>query len=142
MKLPFLLSLNAFILMGFGIAFALYDPIMMSFFGMPEALGEGSEAFIGYWQIAAFGRLFGAALFGFGLLLFAIRNAMPQLSTESRRGILSALVVAHGMGAFVAITQQVAVWTNAAGWVASGLFGLWVLTYLQALLTKAYDGNK
>ena len=56
MKLTHLITLNAILFIAFGIAFALYGPLMMAFFGVPE-IEENSTLL--YWNVASFARLFG-----------------------------------------------------------------------------------
>ena len=128
MKLTHLLTLNAILFIALGIAFALYGPLMMAFFGVPE-IPENS--FQLYWNVASFARLFGAALFGFGFLLWAVRGVAESQATppETRRGIVFALLLANLMGAVVAITQQSSVWLSPAGWVATAIFALLTLGY-------------
>ncbi len=70
MKLTQLLSVNAIVFIGLGIAFALYGPLMIAMFGILES--EGSPRL--YWYAASFARLLGAALFGFGFVLWAVRH--------------------------------------------------------------------
>jgi hypothetical protein len=125
-RLAWLLNLHALLSIGLGIAFALYAPLMMAFFAVPELLDADAQA---YWSLASFARMFGAALFGFGLLIFSVRAALPQLATETRRGVLFALLLASLMGAIVSITQQSAVWGTPAGWIATGSFVLLSAAY-------------
>ena len=131
-RLNWLLSAHAVLLIGFGIAFALYGPLMMALFTVPELEIDAPA----YWSLTSFARMFGAALFGFGLLTFSLRKALPQASAETRRGVLFALFLANLMGAFVSITQQSAVWGTPAGWITSGIFILLLIAY-GYFLTRA-----
>jgi hypothetical protein len=133
MKLNLLITINAILAIGFGIAFALYSPLMMAFFAVPEVLDIDALA---YWNLTAFARMFGAALFSFGLLLWSLRNVVEGISSDSRRGILFALFLAHLICAFVSITQQSAVWMRLAGWITSGIFVIFVLAYGYFLFVK------
>ena len=117
-RLNWLLSVHAILLIGLGIAFALYGPLMMAFFAVPELLDIDAP---GYWSLTSFARMFGGALFGFGLLVFSIRNVMDQLTPDARRGVIFSLFLSNLMGAFVSITQQSAVWGTPAGWITTGL---------------------
>lgn len=126
MKLNLLLSAHAILLLGFGIAFALYGPLMLAFFAVPETLEIDA---LTYWHLAAFARMFGAALFGFGLLLFALRSPIHKLDHNSQRGIIFSLLLANAMGLMVSLTQQTAVWQTPAGWITSGIFALLLLGY-------------
>jgi len=78
--------------------------------------------------------MFGAALFGFGLLLWSIRSGLADVSNQTTRGILFGLLLANLMGAFVSITQQSSVWNSTAGWIATALFTLLALGYLYYLI--------
>jgi hypothetical protein len=126
MKTKQLITLNAILAIGFGIACALYGPLVMAFFGIPEVLDSGALA---YWHVAAFVRMFGAALFGFGLLLWALRSALNSLSPQMVRGVLSALLLSNLVGMVAAVTQVTSVWSSVAGWIMTGVFGIFTLTY-------------
>ncbi len=127
MKLNWLISIQAIIFLGFGIAFALYGPLMLAFFTVPETLEIDA---LTYWHLAAFARMFGAALFGFGLLLFALRNPIEKLDRTSQRGIVFALLLANAMGLMVSLTQQTSVWQTLAGWITSAIFTLLLVGYI------------
>jgi hypothetical protein len=132
MKLQPLLTLNALLAIGFGLAFALYSPLMLAFFGIPEI---PSQEPVLYWNIAAFARLFGAALLAFGLLLWALRKIeiVPAAGPELPRGVLFSLLIANIVGVFVAVTQQWQAWGGIGGWVAAGIFLLLALAYAYCL---------
>jgi hypothetical protein len=123
------LQINAILLVVLGIAFGLYGPLMMAFFAVPELLDISSDI---YWQIAAFARMFGAALFGYGLLLWSLRNSFHELSTASQRRILAALVLGNLMAAFISITQQSSIWGTPAGWLITGFFAVFTVAYILA----------
>lgn len=130
MKLNWLISIQAIIFLGFGIAFALYGPLMLAFFTVPETLNIDA---LTYWHLAAFARMFGAAIFGFGLLLFALRNPIEKLDRTSQRGVVFALLLANAMGLMVSLTQQTAVWQTLAGWITSAIFTLLLIGYIIVL---------
>lgn len=125
MKLTNLMMLNAAANIAIGIAFTLYAPIMMSFFSSPEVF----ESPLAYWQVAAFARLLGATLMGFGLLLFSVRSTIASLGTISMRGIIFAMLLANLLALIVLITQQLAAWQTPAGWMAVLLFGFFLVGY-------------
>jgi len=127
MKLNALFLVNALLFLALGIAFALYGPLMMAFFSFPDLLEDNV---IAYWITASFVRLFGAALFGMGLLLWAVQGALKGASPEAQRSMLAAMLLANGMAAFVSLTQQITVWQSTAGWLVCGLFLLLVGAYL------------
>jgi hypothetical protein len=128
MKLSILLTINAALAIALGIAFSLYAPVMMAFFGIAE-IPEGNVLL--YWNIASFARLFGAAFFGFGLVLWSIRHIPDQneFKVETQRGIVFALLIANGIALFVAATQQFSVWNNAAGLASIVVFVLFFSAY-------------
>jgi hypothetical protein len=128
MKLHPIITANAVLALAFAIAFIAAGPIMMAFFGLPELPGEN---ILLYWNATSFGRMFGAGLFAFGLLLWALRAPLVEgaLSPSQRRGVLFALLLANIVGAIVAVTQQMSVWSTAAGWVAVFLFALFTIAY-------------
>lgn len=128
MKLTQLLTAHAILAIAAGIAFTIYGPLMMAFFGVPEIPSD--DALL-YWNVAAFARLFGAALFGSGMLLWAVRGPEVQaaLAPEARRGLVFALLLANLVAAVTAIALQSQVWQGAAGWVTFGAFALLTLGY-------------
>jgi hypothetical protein len=133
MKLTQWITFNAILAIAFGIAFGIYAPLMMAFFNVPETPGGTVEL---YWLVVSFARMYGAALFGFGLLLFAVSGVVTQAaaSADSRRGILFGLLLANAMGAFVALIQQSAFWYSAAGWVTVGVYLLLLAGYIYFLV--------
>jgi len=128
-KLTQFLSINAILFIGLGIAFALYGPLMIAMFGILES--EGSPVM--YWYAASFARLLGAALFGFGFVLWAVRGLTASASAQ--QGIKVALVISYALSFAVAITQQVSIWGTIAGWITSGFF-LALLVACAYLLIK------
>ncbi len=128
-----LLTLNAFVFIAFGIAFALYGPVMLAFFKVPELSIDS----VTYWHLAAFARMFGAALFSLGLLLWSLRKAFIEASAESRRGVLFALLLGNLMCGIVSITQQSSIWMTPSGWVTAGIFFILTLAYAVLLARPA-----
>ncbi|HSO27837.1 MAG TPA: hypothetical protein VLS48_07180 [Anaerolineales bacterium] len=134
MKLTNVLTLNALLLLVFGIACALYGPLIAAFFGVPDLPMQEIDV---YWAIVSFIRLFGAALFGFGILLWAARSifAAPN-NPEVRRGVLFALLLAHLFATVIVLVQQWSVWNTLAGWVALILFACFGAAYAYFLFTR------
>jgi hypothetical protein len=128
MKLSLLLTTHAVLALGFGIAFTLYAPVMMAFFGIPELPGDNVLL---YWSVVSFARMFGVTLFGLGMILWALRGSLEGagFSSPSRRGILFAMLFGNAIGSITAITQQVSVWQGIAGWITFGIFLLLTLAY-------------
>jgi hypothetical protein len=135
MKLSPILSLNAILWMILGLIFAIYAPAMLGFFGAAD-IPAGNPLM--YWYTASFARLFGAALFGWGLLLFAARDFITD-STQvtAKRGLISALLLGNLMTAVVALTQQMQTWDTAAGWVLVGVCLLLTAVYSYLLVRAA-----
>lgn len=135
MKIDKLIFTNAIIFIALGIGFALYGPLMMNAFGMLDfAEADGGI----YWFTASFARLVGAALFGYGLLLWAISDlpSSGALLAPKKRKLYLALLLGNILGLYVAITQQWQVWINLAGWLTIGVFAIFVLGYAFALARK------
>jgi hypothetical protein len=131
-KLNALISFNALLFIAAGIAFAVYGPMMMAFFDVPELKIDHFT----YWHLTAFGRMFGAMLFGFGFLLWAVRKAAGELPAEPRRGVVFALLLGNLLAFIVAITQQSSVWLNPAGAILSIVFAVLTLGYGYFLAVK------
>jgi len=140
MRLNQLISLNALITLILGIAFALYGPLMLAFFGVPEieTTSAGEEFALLYWQVASFARLFGAILFAFGLILWALRKFPLEsaISTDLRNGLLASLILGNLMAAFVSLTQQASIWISSTGWLLFVIFAFFVLAYGYFLVKK------
>lgn len=136
MKLTSLILFNAILFIILGIAFALYGPIMIDYFGMLAISGADGAA---YWFTASFARLLGAALFGYGFLLWAVQNILSgnDIRAEQRRKLTMALLIGNILALFVTITQQWQVWNNLAGWAISGIFALLAAGYTNMLIRKS-----
>lgn len=135
LTLPRLVTINAILAMALGIAFALYGPLMLAFFGIADI---PSQEVLLYWNIASFARLFGAGLFSVGLLLFALRTplAKRELSSQSRRGVIFSLVLGNLLTTIVLLTQQASIWSTATGWILSAVFSLLTLGYAFVLVRQ------
>jgi len=133
-KLTHLITANAFIFLAGGIAFALYGPLMIAMFVVLETGGDAAI----YWFVTSFARLFGAALFGFGFLLWAIRWLPDRaaLTAQERRGVILALLLGNLLALVVALTQQASIWGTLAGWLAVGIFLLLAGAYAYFLAAK------
>ena len=136
MKLTSLILFNAVLFIILGIAFSLYGPIMIDYFGMLAISGADGAA---YWFTASFARLLGAALFGYGFLLWAVQNILSgnDIPAEQRRKLTLALLIGNILALFVAVTQQWQVWVNLAGWLISGIFALLAAGYTIILIRKS-----
>jgi hypothetical protein len=102
MKLSALMSVNAVIAGVFGLALIFVPTEFLSVYGVT------TDA-----QFAFVGQLFGAALFGYGLLTWFARNAADS---EARRAIVRALFTADAVGFIIALMAQLRGLVNAFGW--------------------------
>lgn len=138
MKITNILSVNAIVWLGLGIAFALFPYLMLNLFGIPN-IPENSEAGLAlYNHILAFGRVYGAALITLGLLLYSVRNlaADDRLALGTRRGILSALALGNIIAAAVAITEQFRNWFSIGGWIMILVPVVFTAIYIFLLATQ------
>ena len=126
--------INAVVFIAFGIAFALYAPLVADAFGILNTQGTSEM----YWYSVSFARLYGAALFGFGFLVWAVSNLTESLAsaTSTRRSVLVAMLLANGMGAIVALIQQVSIWGGLAGWITFGMYVILMAGYIIALAKR------
>jgi hypothetical protein len=135
-----LLLVNAFLFIAAGIAFALYGPLMINFFGVLE-LDEATSPM--YWYVASFARLYGAGLFGFGFIIWAVRGLLDnqQVPIEIRQRALFALLLAHLISVYVAFIQQTTIWINPAGWIVVAVHLVFLLGYGFFMLRMARNGH-
>jgi hypothetical protein len=128
------LFINAIVFIAFGIAFALYAPLVAGAFGILNI--EGSSEM--YWYSVSFARLYGGALFGFGFLVWAVSNLTDRLASApgARRSVVVAMLLANGMGLIVSLTQQVIFWDALAGWITVGMYAILMAGYIIALARR------
>jgi hypothetical protein len=127
MRLHFWMNINALLYIAIGIAFFLYAPLMLNFYGILES----SSTTRTYWFSTSFARLFGAAIFGTGLLIFSIRNLISLLA--DKRSLIFVLILINLVGTVVSITQQVSVWGTLMGWITAALFLVMTCVYVFLL---------
>ncbi len=134
MSLKRWMFINAIVFIAFGIAFALYAPLVAGAFGILSTEGTSEM----YWYSVSFARLYGAALFGFGFLIWAVSPAADSLAQApgARRSVLVALLIAHGMGMVVALSQQITIWGALAGWITVGMYTIFMAGYIIALVKR------
>ncbi len=125
MKLSRLMLFNALLFVALGIAFALYAPLMLPLYHILEA--EGGVAL--YWYTVSFARLLGAALFGFGFLLWALHREVEIIPPERKRRLLQALLLSYFLSLMVTLVQQVSIWGTALGWFTTGVPFILLLGY-------------
>ena len=133
MKLKKFMTVNAFVFIGAGIAFALYSPLMIDLYGILEF--EGDIGWL-YWYAASFGRMFGVMLFGTGFVIWAASGYVgkePGTRPLDKRLIL-ALLITNGVGLIVTATQQITIWFNTAGWITLLVFLIFSLGYVYFII--------
>jgi signal transduction histidine kinase len=128
-----------FIAAGFGFAFQ--DLSLARFFGpsvrlslpLPQAPENRLRLLMMFAGQRSFVYMFGAALFGCGLLTWAIRN-LKDVTTQTNfsLALFGLNVVAGGM----ALTQQLSIWRSTAGWITAGVFFAQALGYCWLLVIK------
>lgn len=135
MNLRTFITLHAILTLGLGIAFTLYGPLMMALYGIPDI---PEENVVLYWNVASFARMFGAALFSTGLLIWAVRALFREagISSEIRRGLLFSLLLASAITGFVALIQAWSIWLGWAGWLITAVFVLLFLGYVVFLYIR------
>lgn len=129
---PFLLA-NAIAFIALGIAFGLYGPLAIDFFGVLEF--EDASGGL-YWYVASFARLFGAALIGYGFLIWAQKEALTRgaLQPELARRASFALLLGNGIALFVTFFQQATVWGKPVGWALALVFLIFTAGYAYLMV--------
>jgi len=109
MKLANLFTVNALIAALFGIAFLVAPAQILAAYEVTVTPGT-----------AVVSRLFGAALFGYGVLTWRVRAAAPS---DALRSIVLALCVGDGLGFIAALLGQLGGAVNALGWSTVVIYG-------------------
>jgi hypothetical protein len=110
MKLKTLFLANTIIATLFGLAFLFHPSGLMSLYGVSLGIGAVLIA-----------RLFGAALLGYGILTWLVRNAYDSAALKA---IVIALFLSDLAGCIVAIFGQLSGATNALGWSTVAIYAL------------------
>lgn len=84
-------------------------------------LDPADPASTAFWFQLTFVRLFATALIGFGILLLWLPTKLTEIQTTS---VAEALSFVCGAMAFMALSQQIAIWNTNAGWVLGGVLVL------------------
>lgn len=125
---------NAMLFIAAGIAFSLYAPLTINLY----ARFTSQDNALLYWLAVTFARMYGAALLGFGFLIWAISRLVElSLPETTRRTILLSMMIANGMGLVVAGSQQITLWGSPAGWITIAAYAILLLGYLALLIRKA-----
>lgn len=133
MKISQFFTFNAILFIALGIAFTLYGPLMVNFYGILETESSG----LSYWYVTSFARMYGVILFGYGFLIWAIKGIPEnaQTSSQTRRKIILAQLIASLVGLVVATIQQITIWWNITGWLTVVLFLVLVIVYLYYFIS-------
>jgi signal transduction histidine kinase len=111
-----------------GFAFLGYGPMMAPLFGAGEIPKPEGE-WLHLWRLYSFVRVFGAVLFGMGIIsLLGISITDPAAQKHTTLGHFFAYL----MACTIALTQQIALWDNTAGWLLCGYFFVfaWAFGYV------------
>ena len=115
MKLKTLMIINTIVAIVFGITFVIVPAQVYSLYDI-----TADE------RLIYMGRLFGAALLGFGLLTWMARNSTDS---DARKAILYALFTSDCIGFVVALIGQINNVVNALGWSTVGIYLLLALGF-------------
>ncbi len=108
MKLSSLMSVNAVVAGLFGIAFVAAPARLLAIYGVTVDA-----------PFALVAQLFGAALLGYSLLTWTVRNASPS---DARGAIVLALFVSDAIAFIIALIAQVRHVVNQVGWSTVAIY--------------------
>jgi signal transduction histidine kinase len=141
MRFKTMATITAVIFIAAGFGFAFQDMSLARFFGssvrlslpMPQASADRMRLLMMFAGQRSFVYMFGAALFGCGLLTWVIRNLKDAAAqTNASLALFGLNVVAGGM----ALTQQLSIWRSKAGWITAGVFFAQAIGYCWLLVMK------
>jgi len=128
MKYKRLMTSAAIVLLVSGLALSGWGPVLIRRYGagaIPDPV-PSDEAAMTVWAGISFLRLFGAALFGVGVVsLFTRSLSRVEAQKAVSRGLSGAMLVIF----VVALLQQIAIWSTTLGWLTVGLLLLVALGY-------------
>ncbi len=122
MKLGVLFAVNAVIAAVFGCAFIVAPAQLVALYGVGLTPGTVGVS-----------RLFGAALFGYGVLTWQARAAAPS---DALRAIVLSLFIADGIGFFASLQGVLSGAVNAMGWSTVVLYGALCAAFGYFLFAK------
>ena len=128
MKLGTLMTINSIVAAVFGIAFIFVPVRILSQYGVV------ADA-----QFAMVAQLFGAALFGYGVLTWAGRNAA---ASEARAAIVLGLFVGDAIGFIVALIAQLRGVVNSLGWSTVVIYLLLAIGFGYFQFSKGQPGEQ
>jgi signal transduction histidine kinase len=141
MRFKTMATITAVIFIAAGFGFAFQDMSLARYFGsslrlsspVPQAPADRLKVLMMYAGLRSFIYMFGAALFGCGLLTWAIRNLKDApAQTNASLALFGLNVVAGGM----ALAQQLSIWKSKAGWITAGVFFAQAIGYCWLLVMK------
>jgi hypothetical protein len=139
MKYERLMVITAIVLLVSGFALWGWGPMLIPLYGasdIPDPV-VSDKAAMTVWAGISFLRLFGAALFGVGMVsLFTHGLSSAEAQKAVSRGLFAATVVIF----VFAFIQQTAIWCTTAGWLTVGLLLLLTLGYGYLGLAKRSAG--
>lgn len=115
MSLKLVLTINAILSLVFGLAFIFAPEATLTYYAVEIGVG-------GAWM----SRFFGAAILGWGVLAWFMRDAGPS---DAREAALTGLFVGMAVGFVVSLMGQMAGVANALGWSTVALYGVFTLAY-------------
>jgi hypothetical protein len=122
MKLGRLFAVNAVIAGLFGLAFIFAPGQLLARYGLEINAG-----------FAVVAQLFGAALLGYAILTWSVRQAGDS---DARRAIVLALFISDGVAAVLALIAQLKGQVNALGWSTVAIYLLLGLGFAYFYFTK------
>jgi hypothetical protein len=125
MKLGNLFAVNAVIAGIFGLAFVIAPARVLAQYGLTVDAGFGLVA-----------QLFGAALVGYAILTWGVRNAGDS---DARRAIVFTLFVSDGVAFVIALMGQLKGLVNSLGWSTVAIYLLLALGFAYFHFSKPAD---
>jgi hypothetical protein len=134
-----LLQLGAVLLMALGAFLTGWGPLILPSLGIPPLPLPDPQApqAIGLWKVIAFIRLFGAAVLGLGLVVWALRGVEDGVAL---RRVARGMAIATGLILGTILIQQVAVWSTWPGVALAAFFALMTMLYGLASLGRRAAG--
>ncbi len=123
---------TAVFMLALGIFFALWGPMMLPYLGdggLPTPMKGNMTA----WSAISFTRIFGAMLFTAGLVAWAARKLDRP---DDQRNVGVAFFAGGLFLLFIGLTQKIAIWAPASGWVAIFIIAMLPLSFGYMLFVE------
>src|SRR5262245_37865282 len=135
MRFKTMATITAAIFVIAGLGFTFWDLNFTRFYGVRDWLEHPikRQEMILMLRMRSFVYMFGASLFGCGLLTWSIRNLKDKTAQTNASLALFGLNLLAGAFAF---TQQHSIWKSKAGWITAGIFSLQAACYCWLLLMR------